>query len=343
MTASETNPPLSEDQACEVINRWSEKGFFRLRNMGDKIFVEEITRGVAYTIRLQTHYERRVVQRANVPYHGGFVDNQGRPPGRWDVPVAEPAAFEERKQVVPIPHTERVQMCSNCSGEGRVTCGNCMGQGRTTCLWCHGMGYVQHQVHQPTTDASGNTSMMLRSEQRPCTCSGGQVVCTQCHGNRLVTCSVCDGSGSVKTFDQLIVRFQAASQGELVDVTPVPDGWLSSLSGEVLLDERAPRIESCSALPEAANRKAMEVLTKSHEVDDREDRILLQHLHVQRIPIDELRYKYAGEERQLWICGNEQGVHAPKAPWNRRRLFALVVASAIAIGAAVGAIAWLVR
>src|SRR5262245_54816387 len=111
ISASQGVPELGEEQARELINRWGAAGFLRLRNMGDKIFIDKITPGTAFTIRLQTHYEQRRVQGAAEPYRGGMVDDRGRPPDPWDVNVRQPASFEERTEIVPIPHTERVQMC----------------------------------------------------------------------------------------------------------------------------------------------------------------------------------------------------------------------------------------
>ena len=82
--------PLSEDQAREAINRWADGGMFRLKNMGDKIFIDQIIPGAAFTLRLQTHYEQRKVRQVSEPFHGGHVDDRGRPPGRWDIAVHKP-------------------------------------------------------------------------------------------------------------------------------------------------------------------------------------------------------------------------------------------------------------
>jgi hypothetical protein len=336
MSTESHAPALAEDQAREIINRWSGAGFFRLRNMGDKIFVDQITPGVAYTIRLQTHYEQRKVRRASEPFHGGAVDDQGRAPDQWEVPVRRPATFEERTEVVPIPHTERVQLCPDCAGERRIGCPGCRGQGRTPCPWCGGMGFIQHQEMDTVRDAQGHALPSARTVRRPCSCSGGQVVCRRCGGNRVIRCPGCDGSGRIKTLDQLVVRFQTATQGEVLDVTPVPDKWLGRLSGEVLVDEQAARIDRCASVPEAVARKAGDLLTESHAVDERQTRIILQLLHVERLPLSEVRYKYAGVERQLWICGQEQDIYAPDAPWNRQRLGWLIAGAVCAVAALVG-------
>jgi hypothetical protein len=333
----DNHPLLAEDAIAEIVNQWATKGFFRLRNMGDKIFYDRIERGVAYSVRLQTHYEHRIVQRVREPFRGGNIDDRGPAPPPWTIAVPRPAPFEERTEVVRVPHTERVQMCPSCAGEGRVSCSACAGQGSTVCLWCHGRGFVSRQVMEPVRDAAGNSTMMSKMVEQPCICSGGRVQCSICHGNRVVTCSTCAGSGSVKTFDQLVVRFQTASNGELLDVTPVPDKWLAEREGEILVDERASHIERMPALPEVAAQKARELLAKAGETDPRDYRIILQHLVVERIPMHVVQYRYAGKERTLWVCGNRTDVYAPKAPWNRNRLLGLVAGGV----AAVAGIVWM--
>jgi hypothetical protein len=127
----------------------------------------------------------------------------------------------------------------------------------------------------------------------------------------------------VKTFDELVVRFQVASQGELVDVTPVPDKWLTKRTGEVLIDIRETRVILGESIPEGARSKVKELIDRSHDVDAATYRIILQQMRVERIPIYEVRYKYAGEEKALWICGEDHAIHAPRAPWNRNRMYGL--------------------
>jgi hypothetical protein len=341
MSTQSNAPPLAEDAAREVINRWSAKGVFRLRNMGEKIFISQITAGSAYTIRLQTHYEQRKVHRASEPFRGGAVDDRGQAPGTWDVPVRRPGAFEERTEAVPIPHTERVQPCPQCAGQRRVSCPRCAGRGRITCPFCGGAGFVEQPVLETGRDGQGNVIPITRTVRRPCHCSGGQVRCSTCSGNGIVTCPECEGMGQVKTFDQILVRFQAASYGEVIDVTPVPDQWLGKLSGEVLVDQKARLIDGCPSAPDEVARKANALLEKSHYTDENQIRVILQALHVERIPLQEVCYKYAGVERRLWICGTEQDLYAPKAPWPRGRLAALVFGIILAVLAVAAVLVWL--
>lgn len=308
--------------------------------MGDKIFVEGLSQGAAYVIRLQTHYESRTVQQAETPYAGGPVDDRRRPPDPWQMPVRQPSEFEQRVERLTVPGTERVQMCGNCAGQGRVTCPSCNGQGQSTCPRCGGSGIVQQTVMEPGgRDAQGQTIMVPRMIQHRCSCADGLVRCPSCSGNGLQTCSRCQGSGRTKSFEQLIVRFQAATQGEILDVTPVPDKWLGTLSGESVIDRKDPRIDTALSITPEVDAKVHDLLAESHAIDTGQARILLQALHVERIPLVEVDYKYAGVERKLWICGQQQEIYAPKAPWRRQRVFMVALAGVLAVAAVAGAIA----
>jgi hypothetical protein len=335
---------MAEQEACDIISQWGNSGFFRLRNMGDKIFVTKISPGAAYTIRLQTHYEQRTVHQAQAPFHGGQVDNHGQAPGPWQVPVRRPEEFEERVERVPVPHTERVEMCAHCAGQGRVTCGMCNGRGQVPCSMCGGTGMRQRQVMDTTRNAQGNPVSMPRMIQERCSCGNGVVRCGGCGGHGVVRCSTCAGTGRVKVFDQILVRFQAAKQGELLDVTPVPDRWFGHLTGEALVEEKSPRVERFEPVKPDVDQKANELLAESHTIDRDTAQILLQWLRIDRIPLHEVDYKYAGTERKLWICGNERDIYAPKAPWNRTRMALLIGFSVLAIAAIVGVVAgWVLR
>jgi hypothetical protein len=326
--SSELPAPLPQEQVCELLNRWAAGGYYRLRNMGDKIFIREIVGGWAYTVRLQTHYEQRSVTHAQEPYLGGPVDDAGRPPDPWNIPVRNPGEFRERTESLPVPHTERVGGCTTCGGTGRVTCPICAGTGVTPCPLCGGSGVRQLQVTETGRGPQGEAVPVVRAVTHACTCGNGQIRCLRCSGERQLVCSDCRGSGKVKTFDRLVVKFLSSRKSDLFDVTPVPDGWFGRLSGESLVDVRQERVDDFAPVNAEVDSRARALLKRSHEIEGR-TRILLQHLQIDRIPLYEVRYSYAGVDRHLWLCGNEQEVYAPRAPWNRSRLFGTIVTAGL--------------
>jgi hypothetical protein len=340
MVVPELNLSLSEDQAREVINRWGGRGFFRLRNMGDKIMIDGVRVGSAYTIKLRSQYEQRSVREGEVPFHGGYVDDRGQPPQPWDIPVARPPNFQERTEKITIPHSERVETCGDCHGRGQVTCGRCNGQGRISCPSCLGTGIREMPTFDMVRGPDGNAVPMTRIVRSRCVCGSGVISCTSCMGRGIQTCSNCRGSGQVKTFDQVVVRFQTATQGELLDVTPVPDGWFGRISGTVAVDLQAERIDQFEPVTPEVDKKAKELLARSHEIKESNARLLQQELRIERVPLFEVPYRYAGDQRRLWICGNEQEIYAPEAPWHRRRLMLLIGACIVAGILAAAAAVW---
>ncbi len=258
-----TTKPINEDQAREIVNRWAGGGRMRLRNMGDKIFVTRFTPGCAYTIKLQTHYEERQVVRVNTPYHGGQVNDFGQVPEMWSVPVPRPREFEEREERMPVPHTERVEMCAKCAGEGRVVCGTCHGRGDKPCPQCGGSGIRHEQVMDTQRDAQGNTTQVSRTVEVRCACGDGRVRCNACSGLGMQTCGDCTGTGRIKAFEQVVVRFKAPVQDELLDATPVPDRWFRQLTGDTLVDQKSAQVERYDAVTPEVDQKTNELLSRS--------------------------------------------------------------------------------
>ncbi|MGD9644739.1 MAG: hypothetical protein AB7U73_03445 [Pirellulales bacterium] len=336
--------PISaaEQQVRELLNRWGTKGFFRLKYMGEKIFIDRIAPGQAYLVELRTHYEDRSLRQAEEPYHGGPVDDYHATPELWDVPVQRAADFEERTERVVVPGTERVELCGGCAGNGRVVCPHCHGQGSRVCPRCQGTGMIEHRTVSASPPGRHDNPMSApRVIRRRCNCIGGRVRCSSCGGNGVQTCHRCRGSGRTKTFQELVAKFLVVDERQVLDATPVADKALGKLSGDCLLELNEPRVAAHWPITPAVDECVAQELAKSQAVDERQRRVLRQYLRVVRIPQTEVQYTYAGVERQLWICGHEQQVYAPGAPWQRERYWLLVGGIVAAVAAVVGVVAYL--
>ena len=62
-------------------------------------------------------------------------------------------------------------------------CGECSGSGHVPCSSCGGTGY--HTTSTTRTDYEGNVEYV--QEDTPCSCSGGQLMCTPCRGTGRVS------------------------------------------------------------------------------------------------------------------------------------------------------------
>jgi hypothetical protein len=114
-------------------------------------------------------------------------------------------------------------------------------------------------------------------------------------------------------------------QKEVLDATDLPDDLIGKLQGELIFSERADRLNDCPGMPSKVQESAQKLLRQSQAVDERQSRVLFQQLAIDRVPVHEVHYTYAGVPRRLWIYGDAQ-IHAPGAPWRRGRLFGILAA-----------------
>jgi hypothetical protein len=333
---SKLAPPLNSADARHLINKWSTQSFFRVRGLGGKIAVEEIVPCSSYTVRLRSQYEDRSVSGKTVPFTGGAVDDRGRPPGQWDLSVTEPTDFEERTEEMPVPHTEEVRPCERCDSRGRMTCTQCQGFGKVKCPWCNGTGYRTRSEMRNEKDPTGNTVMKAVEVRDNCTCFNGKVGCTACGGQCTVVCGDCQGNGRIKTFEQLIVHFRVDYQVEVIHATKIPDNLLQQVRGEVLVDDRAAPAVKCPTVGPQVDDRTAKLLKKSQSVPEAQTRLLFQHLHIEYVSIQEVRYHYRNSPlKSLWIYGSEQRIYAPGAPRPWGKLAATVLGFALLVGAIV--------
>jgi hypothetical protein len=333
---------LSTDKVRHILNRWSGDGFFRVPRLGDKAAVDEVVAHSSYAVRLWSEYEERSVSRASKPYPGGPVDDRGQPPEPWTITVRHPTDFEDRTEQVPVPHTDAVQTCTSCAGEGLTTCMTCQGWGTVNCPTCNGRGFRERQVPKTETGPSGVPTTSFETVRENCTCHGGKVTCTPCAGRGKVTCAGCAGSGRVKTYDLLTVRFRVQEKVEALNATAVPAEQLRASSGKVRVVEDGQRLETFSSVAPEVDRQADALLHASHAVAGPDTHLLFQRLRIEEVSVHEVRYRYGGgTARQLWIYGDEEKVHAPDAPWAWWRALAIVGVIVGVVAAVVAAVVYL--
>ena len=85
---------LSEPAVRHALNQWSRPGWFRLKQLGDQIQIEDVLSCSSDALTWQTEYERRSVWGGMEPYYGGMVDDTGVPPDAWEIEIAPPAGFQ---------------------------------------------------------------------------------------------------------------------------------------------------------------------------------------------------------------------------------------------------------
>jgi hypothetical protein len=191
-------------------------------------------------------------------------------------------------------------------------------------------------------DQFGNMTMKPVQVRENCTCFAGKIGCGTCSGTGTVVCGDCQGHGKVKTFEQLTIQFRVVPVVEVVHETHIPDQLLTQVRGAVLVDERGepavedPRVES------RVDNHAAKILRQSQSVQAGKTRLLFQHLHVEAVGIQEVRYRYHNSPvKTLWIYGSEQEVYAPGAPRPWGKLVGILFGCALAIAAIIALVAGL--
>ncbi|GAB3416378.1 hypothetical protein GCM10027435_13630 [Haloparvum alkalitolerans] len=131
-----------------------------------------------------------------------------------------PDEFESLELDFPIPESERVDVCTNCDGNGRNRCTNCDGSGANRCGRCNGSG--------TNSDQSATCSK----------CGGsGTVVCDSCSGNGSTTCGTCDGTGETYKMD-FVRRTYDPTETVEVETDRTPDKYVEDAEGQKITTEK---------------------------------------------------------------------------------------------------------
>ncbi|KAJ4733767.1 chaperone protein dnaJ-like protein [Rhynchospora pubera] len=163
---------------------------------GQIVFLENF---FAYVGTLETFIEERETVIEKEPYVSGLYAGEGLQYDIWelDVNADSPQMFVEKDLRFTLPHTEVVQLCDNCNGQGKIICPSCNGEQRTHCAKCSGIGLIAKQN---------------RSLTRCKACSGkGTVYCDFCDTRAIVPCSTCNGSSMLVARSVAVVKWKTVS------------------------------------------------------------------------------------------------------------------------------------
>lgn len=129
---------------------------------------------------IRTQYEDRTPREQRRPYRGRSLAAQKYVSldevDVWSFRLKTPEDFIDRKTVMEVEGSARVDTCGSCQGAGSTTCFTCMGKGKDTCPTCHG-NYDHVRCRQ---------------------CDGrGYTTCRDCGGRGDCVCSKCKGTGTI--------------------------------------------------------------------------------------------------------------------------------------------------
>lgn len=267
-----------------LLNAWSNQSpvqrLWRRRNLGTALVPDQVVSYNFYTYELRAYYETRTdPQPREKPYQGSRLSDRHAPPGVWQIPLPDAHPFDElRAQEMVVPHSERVDMCIYCKGEGQINCTR-----------CHGRGLIEQRqlVHNP--DGTRQRQMQALD-------------CPDCAGEGQAACQRCQGSGQLFTEDV----FRWSRWGKLWENTddetglPLPD--IRARSQEMFSDTiniRDPKWHAIAPLHELL--QAAETVDK-----DEQTRLIHAELTIRGTPVTEVDYTDHGTLHTLYVIGEQQ-------------------------------------
>ena len=343
-------PSVYEKQVREWLDAWAKGQRWLPRRFGSRMTIEELTTESAFVIRCVSEYERRSVNTEHRPYSGGAIDGRGRPPDPWSLAVIAPTDFKTSQTRLVLPHSDHIETCGRCGGQGNVTCGTCHGKvemvcgscggaGTQICFGCGGAGrkwetrYATVQVNLP----NGGISSQGVTEMGPVTClscgGGGRVGCggcgrtgwvrcTQCR-NGQVQCGVCAGHGRVLRQQIVTVAFAPKERKEVLNPLSLPGSEVEAAEGVTVADAFGPQLRlPPPETPPVLLARVQAFLKDLAETRPANERLHFERLNVTRVDVTEIHYSLGKlGPFTLWLSGQEARVHAPDAPKDAGKLF----------------------
>jgi hypothetical protein len=130
----------------------------------------------------------------------------------------------------------------------------------------------------------------------------------------------------------LTIAFRNETLTDVLDPTAMPDPLIGKAKGEVVIHERGPLLDRLPAVKPEVDQRVRALLEKSQKLNADESRLLFQELHVERVSIQEVVYRYRNSDlKRLWIYGEDQRIHAPGVPrpWGKWILIVVGIIAAV--------------
>jgi serine/threonine protein kinase len=120
------------DTMAELLNTWSNEGYFRQPLLGRMAHIHRITNNNIYFYTLRVLFETRdPVQTVEEPDLRDTTVPFEKEVDRWSVTIPiEPSFYNDIGGELPLPGSTRVISCPKCNGLGRIICPRCNGKQR---------------------------------------------------------------------------------------------------------------------------------------------------------------------------------------------------------------------
>jgi hypothetical protein len=303
----------------------------------------------AYTVTVVSQVESREFQSQEDPYRGQSLPAIAK--DRWDfeiweIPFPRYADFEKHSDSKDLEETRTVNDCGECEasgevncscGDGTVSCDSCDGRGQfkrtrevpeiSLCQMCRGSGIYGYTESQRQMCGWCNGSGRIQKTRKedywePCgTCAAsGKVRCKKCKGRAVVTCSHCDGTKRILSYES-VEREEVPMKNKQV---VLPDGLpsfpadqspLSNVDGKSIyqLDQPQP-ITDFPFVRDPAGAKLLAAINSCRAKHTPSDHILRQKVSIHRCPIMEYAYRHEGREYRIYVNPLHKRIHELDGP-----------------------------
>ena len=226
--------------------------------------------------------------------------------------------------------------CEACSHRGRKSCPLCRGRGSIPCALCKGEGTVVGSIAAIGTGNKEVCPQCTGKREQPChdcadmaapecaQCANTRVVaCPACEGRGAPPCVQCRGSGRVVDGFSVDIAYKLAYHRSLLRDASIPEEVLPADPAFGKLGETVFEYESADAASFAAKRPegpagdAFEKVLAQVPAGGlgKDSRVILQSLSVERIPVYEVVYAFAGKEYRAWATRYQNRVVTSEDPF----------------------------
>ncbi len=303
---------------------------FLRQDLATFLRIERLEQEQGYLVTLRLLTEKRHIETITERYHGQQV-----PPGSgmlsniWELPSTPPSGWESKREVLPIPGSGSVSVCSVCDGSGTYLCLKCNGAGTSLCDRCDGVGSrVCASCYGEGVRYLGSTPSQCFScngtgRQRCYHCNGsGRLVCGNCGGRGRIVCSSCRGAGRLFRYQAVVCDFEPHRWDIVVSSWTLPPNELDLAEG--IAGSEAPLNQKATLLapyPQKVQEATAQLEQTTSRVLQGETRLIKDLLSVKVVPIAYASFRFASRQEilQAWLLGKDFGrVYLPNLPSRTR-------------------------
>eukprot|EP00058_Branchiostoma_floridae_P028176 XP_002613667.1 hypothetical protein BRAFLDRAFT_66534 [Branchiostoma floridae] len=247
------------------------------------------------------------------PPRSSYDETQGQPPERDSLSEHEGITEEEAREALvqyvanhccygksPAQDLTFTDIKRSCAFHVGLYCTDVV---KKPCHACNQTGRVR--------ESGANGSYYYRSCYY---CKGGRTECTWCNQTGKQRCLVCEGTGKLKWYTRLTIKWRNHVEDYILNGTSLPDKKIRKVAGHEAFKEEHPRVWPINHFHEEEINTASRNLVQKHSTAFPDEKILMQRHQVRIIPVAEASYDWKAKDYNFIVYGLESKVYAPDYP-----------------------------